>query len=143
MFRLRDFTLAATILSVIAIVGIAATTAIAGEVYNRGSTATAAATGAGTWTNDNLYAAIKLVRIGCTGWPVAIDTVTVSRVTGDTYAQTNTLCTIVLASNVGAQNIADTNSVIAAYMKYNDKLVITSHVGTGGVVYVEYVVQKH
>jgi hypothetical protein len=115
----------------------------AGEVYNRGSCATAALTGSGTWTNDNLYAAIKLVRIGCTGWPVAIDTVTVARVTGDAYAQTNTLCTIVLASNVGAQNISDTNSVIAAYMKYNDKLAITSHVGTGGVVFVEYITQKH
>jgi hypothetical protein len=115
----------------------------AGEVYARSQIATATSGGTGTWTNDNLYASIKLVRIGCTAWPVAIDTVTVSRVTGDTYAQTNTLCTIVLASNIGSQNINDTNSVIAAYMKYGDKLAVSSHVTTGGIVSVEYVVQKH
>jgi hypothetical protein len=142
MFRFR-LNLVAALLCMAILAFILAPVLRAGEVYNRGSCATAASTGSGTWTNDNLYAAIKLVRIGCTGWPVAIDTVTVSRVTSDTYAQTNTLCTIVLASNVGAQNISDTNSVIAAYMKYTDKLAITSHVGTGGVVFVEYVIQKH
>ena len=129
-----------SLIAIACIVFVAA--AIAGSVYDRTKVSTAVSTGAGTWTNAVQDANLQLVRINTAGWPV-IDTVTVKRVTGDTIATTSTVATIVLTTSGGATNLVDQDANVPLYMKAGDKLVFSSHVGTGGTIYVEYLVQRH
>lgn len=117
--------------------------AFAGDVLSRNSITLTTSGGAGTWTNTYQYASVKVQRIGIAACIAAIDTVTVTRVTGETKAETNTVCAIVLASNYGAMNLDNTNSVSPVYMLYGDKLVFDSFVDTGATVYVECIVSKH
>ena len=117
--------------------------AFAGDVLSRNSITLTTSGGAGTWTNTYQYASVKVQRIGITACAAAIDTVTVTRVTGETKAETNNFCTIVLASSVGSLCLDNTNNVLPVYMLYGDKLVFDSYVDTGATVYVECIVSKH
>lgn len=114
-----------------------ASVAIAGLVYDRAVVTLGTTTGTVTWTNDYKYAAVNLKRIAIFGSAVAVDTVTVSRVTSDnTYTQT--VVAIVLASNAGASN-----TLPIAYMKNSDKLTFASTATTGATAMIEFEVQQH
>ena len=121
----------------LAIVGLVAGIAVAGQVYGRAVKTLSVTAGSGTWTNSSLYAAIELKRIWSDFNLSAANTVTVTRVTSDnTY--TGTVGTIVTASGVGS-----TASFTAAYLNDGDKLVFASTIATGSTVIIEYEVQKH
>jgi hypothetical protein len=114
----------------------------AGSVYDRTSVTTTTSGGTGTWTANLDYANVELVRISVPAWPV-IDTVTVKRVTGDAAnTLTNTLMAIVCTTSGGASNFIS-DLVTPRYLKTGDKLVFSSHVSTGGVIWIEYLNQKH
>lgn len=129
------------LLAIVACIGFVAA-AIAGSVYDRAKVTTATSGGTATWTNTVQDANLQLVRISVAAWP-AIDTVTVKRVTGDTVALTNTLVAVVCTTSGGASNLVDQDTSIPLYMKAGDKLVFSSHVSTGGTIYVEYLQQRH
>ena len=117
--------------------------AIAGEVYDRAKATTATSGGTGTWTNAVQDANLKLVRISVPAW-AAIDTVTVTRVTGDSTATlTNELVKVVCTTSGGASNLVDQSLVHPLYMKAGDKLTFSSVISTGGVITVEYLQQRH
>ena len=121
-------------------------------------TDTIATNGTATYTNNNLYASIKLVRVDCIGMCYASDTVTVKRVTAaDTYRQTNTLVAVACSSNYGASNLIEnamilttdvtlSNSTsytsIPVYMAYGDVLTFTSAKGSNGYYAVEFISSK-
>jgi hypothetical protein len=109
----------------------------AGSVYDRSTVTLSTTAGTATWTNTAAYSALDLKRIWVEGSLIAINTVTVSRVTSDnTYTQS-------VGSVVTAANSGSTASFTAAYLKYGDKLKFTSTVGTGSTAIVEYEVQQH
>jgi ABC-type glycerol-3-phosphate transport system substrate-binding protein len=117
--------------------------AIAGEVYDRARVTTATSGGTATWTNAVQDANLKLVRISVPSW-AAIDTVTVTRVTGDSTATlTNELVKVVCTTSGGASNLVDQSNSMPLYMKAGDKLTFSSHVSTGGTIWVEYLQQRH
>jgi hypothetical protein len=127
----------------LAILALIAAVAIAGTVYDRAKVTTATSGGTGTWTNSIEYANIELVRISVPAW-AAIDTITVSRVCGDTTATlTNELVKVVCTTSGGSSNLVSSDLSMPRYMKYGDKLTFTSHVSTGGVIYIEYLNQRH
>lgn len=130
------------IMATLIILAVVAFVALAGSVYDRAKVTTVTSGGTATWTNAVQDANLQLVRIGTAGWP-AIDTVTVKRVTGDTIAVTSTVVAIVCTTSGGASNLVDQDTSIPLYMKAGDKLVFTSHVSTGGTLYVEYLQQRH
>lgn len=123
----------------IAVVVIAVTAVIAEQVYDRTQVTLARATGTVNWTNTVNYAAIKLQNIWLINSYVAIDTVTVQRVTLDTVPMTNTVCTITNAGNKGDAKY----SLNERYMKPTDYLVFTSGSTTGCTAIIDYEVQKH
>lgn len=128
------------VLAILAFVGIA----VAGEVYNR-TQVTLGTSGSKTWTNDNIYASIQLVRFEVTGSTYATDTVTVSRVTaGDTTAVTAQIGgAMVLSGGAATSNIVAGVATGPAYLKYGDKLTLVSGMGSNATVNIEYIVQKH
>lgn len=119
-------------------------TALAGLVYDRQTNTVANATGLSTWTNTQAYAALELRQIWIANSAVAIDTVTVKRVSSDNVWTQNVVA-IVLASNAGASNIlaAAGGGSQAIYMKQSDKLSFTSTAKTGSVAMIEYIVEQH
>jgi hypothetical protein len=124
-------------LTALAIVGLIAGIAFAGQVYGRAVKTLSVTAGSGTWTNSSLYAAIELKRIWSDFNRSAANTVTVTRVTSDnTY--TGAVGSIVTAAGVGS-----TASFTAAYLQDGDKLVFASTIATGSTVIIEYEVQKH
>lgn len=127
-------------IAVLAAVGVA----MAGDVYNR-TQVTLGTSGSKTWTNDNPYASIQLVRFEVTGSTYATDTVTVSRVTaGDTTAVTAQIGgAMVLAAGAATSNIVASAASGPAYLKYGDKLTLVSGMGSNATVNIEYIVQKH
>jgi hypothetical protein len=115
----------------------------AGEVYDRAKATTTASTGAGTWTNAVQDANLRLLRVSTPNWKIT-DTITVTRVTGDTtYTATNVIATITNSTSGGAVNFVDTDPNLPIYMKAGDKLTFSSSGVTGGVFWVEYLVQRH
>jgi Tfp pilus assembly major pilin PilA len=143
MQKQNGFTLASMLVVLAILVFIAASVvAIAGEVYDRATLTTPTSGGAATWTNTVPDANLKLVRISVAALPV-IDTVTVTRVTGNTVALTNTLVVIACTTSGGASNLVDQNLSQPLYMKAGDKLTVSSMVSTGATVYIEYLQQRH
>lgn len=126
-----------TILAAMLMVSIIA--AVAGVVYDRVQLTAARATGAISWTNTVPYAAIELKNITILNSYLAVDTITVQRVTGDTVSHTSTVCTITNAAYTGNWE----GGLHWVYMKYGDKLVYSSAQSTGYYANVEYEVQKH
>jgi hypothetical protein len=117
--------------------------AIAGEVYDRAKATTTTSTGAGTWTNAVQDANLRLLRVSTPNWKIT-DTITVTRVTGDTtYTATNVIATITNTTSGGAVNFAEADPNLPIYMKAGDKLTFSSSGTTGGVFWVEYLQQRH
>ena len=121
----------------VSMAGMLAIVAVAGNVADRSVKTLGTATGAATWTNNQAYAAIDLKRITVDKCRIAIETVTVYRVTSD-LAYTGTVGTVVTASNKGTQTTLAYN-----YLKPSDTLVFDGAHNTGATVIVEYEVQKH
>lgn len=115
----------------------------AGEVYDRTSVITLNSSGTATWTQDLAYANIEITRVGLIAMNYATDTVTVSRVTGDSRPQTNAIFAIVCASNAGASNYVASAGAGPNGMKFGDKLTFTSGMGSNGYAFVEYKNQRH
>lgn len=116
---------------------IVAIVAVAGTVADRTTKAINVSTGNATWTNTYQYAALDLKRITVDKCLIAIDTVTVYRVTSDnTY--TGTVGTVTTAANKGTQTTLAYN-----YLKYGDKLVFDSRINTGATAIIEFELQKH
>ena len=112
--------------------------AIAGSVYERSTVTISTTLGTATWVNDDLpYSAVKLVRIWVEKDLIAINTVTVTRVTSD-GVYTQSVGSVVTAANAGS-----TASFTATYLKPNDYLLFSSTVATGATAIVEYEVQQH
>jgi hypothetical protein len=102
-------------------------------------------TGLGGWTQNVETANIELQRISVKADVIAVDTVTVTRVTGETVAETNTVVAIVTASNAGSSNLLHVAGGPPVYMKRGDKLTFASSSSgatTGATVYVEYLIQS-
>lgn len=115
---------------------------LADDVYGRDKVQTTTSTGAGTYTNTADYAAMRLVRVACPAW-ACTDTITVTRVTGDTtYTLTNVVATITNSVSGGAVNFVDQDPNLPIYLKYGDKLTFSSAATTGRYVYVEYLLQR-
>ena len=130
-------------LATLCVMAIVAICSLAGEVYDRARVTTATSGGTATWTNAVQDANLKLVRISVPSW-AAIDTVTVTRVTGDSTATlTNELVKVVCTTSGGASNLVDQSLVHPLYMKAGDKLTFSSVISTGGVITVEYLQQRH
>ena len=129
---------------IIAMVALMAQFSQAGTVYDRQTNTVANATGLATWTNTQAYAALELRQIWIANCAVAIDTVTVKRVSSDNV-WTQNVVSIVTAANAGASNIMMVAGAggIANYMKGGDKLTFTSTAKTGSVAMIEYIVQQH
>jgi hypothetical protein len=117
---------------------VCASLVIAGTVYDRSVVTISTTLGTATWVNADLpYSAIKLVRIWVEKDLIAINTVTVSRVTSD-GVYTQSVGSVVTAANAGS-----TASFTATYLKQNDYLLFSSTVATGATAIVEYEVQQH
>jgi len=141
MKRNKGFTLlgAIVVLSVIAIaLGAVILPALAGNVYDRSTTAMGPTTGTFAWTNTVKYSALELKRIWVEDALATNHVVTVSRKTSDgSYTQAVGTVTCGTASN------GNTASFTAGYLKYGDVLTGSSTVTTGATVMVEYEVQQH
>jgi hypothetical protein len=110
---------------------------VAGQVYDRKVQALSATAGSGTWENDVSYSALALKCIWVERGLIAINTVTVSRVTsGGAYTQS-------VGSVVTASGSGSTSSLTASYLKPGDSLVFASTVATGATAIIEYEVQQH
>jgi hypothetical protein len=143
----QKFNLAAIMLIIVAIVMfvLAPVVATAGDaVMDRATVTLPATSGAGTWTQNVETANIELKRISIVGSLQAGDTVTVSRVTGNTKAETNTVTWLALSSGAGSSNLvhAAGGGNIPVYMKRGDKLTFSSALSTGATAYVEYLIQS-
>jgi hypothetical protein len=132
--KMKKFRLNIIVGLMLAMVAIAA---IAGSVYDRTTVTLVRATGVATYTNDYKYAALVLKRIWIENCYVAIDTVTVTRVTsGGTYTQA-------VGSITTAANAGSTASFTASYLANGDMLKFTSGNTTGSTAIVEFEVQQH
>jgi len=124
------------VIAIMSIVGVA----IAGQVYGRASTALAATTGNGTWTNTQQYAGVVLKRIWIESCLAAANTVTVTRtatIGGVAYSQA--VGTVGFASGNGSS----TATFTAAHLAPGDILHFTSAVSTGSTAVIEFEVQQH
>ena len=119
----------------VALVALVVTAALAGAVYDR-TTVTLTA-GAGTWTANHQYASVGLKRIWIEGSTLAVNTVTVQRVTSD-LAYTQACASVVLAANKG-----NSATFTAGYLKYGDKLVFSSSAPSNSVAIIDYEVCQH
>jgi hypothetical protein len=104
-------------------------------------TVTLGTAGTATWTQNVETANILLQRISVKNAVIAADTVTVTRITGETIAETNTVTIIPVVANVGSSNLTHVVGGNPVYMKRNDKLSFVSTVASGSVCYVEYLIQ--
>jgi hypothetical protein len=104
-------------------------------------TVTLATAGTATWTQNVEVANILLQRLSVKNSVIAADTVTVTRITGDTIAETNTVATVLVVGNVGSTNLVHAVAGPPVYMKRNDKLSFASTVASGATCYVEYLIQ--
>ena len=117
---------------------VAATIAVAGNVYDRDTATLATATGAGTWQNTTRYSAVELKRVWVEKCLTTAQTVTVSRVTsGGAYTQA---CASVAFTSGSKGNSA---TFTAAYLKYGDYLTFSRGTATGATVVIDYEVQQH
>lgn len=116
---------------------IVAVAAYAGTVYDRDTLTLPVVTGDASWTNDVSSAGLKLLRISVDGSGIAINTITVARVTSG-GAFTQACASVVTASGQGTSA-----SFTAGYLKYGDILTFDTFLPTGSVAYLEYEVQKH
>lgn len=131
------------LLIVVTIIGILTGLVKAGEVYDR-TQVTLGTSGSKTWTNDNAYAAIELLRFEVLNGTYAADTITVKRVTaGDTTVITNTVTGLLLASGAGSSNLINAAGFGPRHLKYGDKLLLTSGNSSNATVNIEYIVLKH
>ena len=110
-------------------------------VMDRSKVALSTTEGTATWTQNVEVANILLQRISVKSALVAVNTVTVSRVTGETPAETNTVVALLLASNAGGSNLTHAVGGAPVYLKRNDLLRFASTAGTGATCYVEYLIQ--
>lgn len=115
--------------------------AFAQGVMDRKAVTLSTAAGSATWTQNVEVANLLLQRVSVKSSLVAVDTVTVSRVTGETIAETNTVVAIILASNAGGSNLTHAVGGAPVYLKRNDKLTFASTASTGATAYVEYLIQ--
>ena len=120
---------------------LSATAFAQGNVIDRKTVTLSTTAGTATWTQNVEVANIQLQRISIVGALAATDTVTVSRVTGETKAETNTVVTIAVASNAGGSNLTHAVGGSPVYMLRNDKLTFATTSGTGATSYVEYLIQ--
>jgi hypothetical protein len=120
---------------IIAILG--AAVVYAAPVYDRTTISLGTATGTAQWTNTWKYSAIELKRIWLMDSLATNATLTVTRITSDgTYTQA------VGTATTAALTYGSTASFTASYLKYGDKLPLSSSATTGGVVMIEYEVQQ-
>ena len=115
--------------------------AFAQGVMDRSKVTLSTTAGTCTWTQNVEVANLLLQRVSVKSSLVAVDTVTVSRVTGETIAETNTVVAIILASNAGGSNLTHAVGGAPVYLKRNDKLTFASTASTGATAYVEYLIQ--
>lgn len=133
-------------LAAVVLVGVVAP-ALAGDVYDRKIVAIGS-TGAAKWTNEVTYSAIDVKRLWFYSDPnQAADTVTLRRIStvastngtaGSTMLVTQSLATVVSASNAGS-----TNNVASIYGQPGDVYWFTTTATSSGWVYVEFEVQQH
>jgi len=97
--------------------------------------------GTATWTQNVETANILLQRVSVKNALAASDTCTVTRITGETIAETNTVVLVTVTSNSGGSNLTHALNGPAVYMKRNDKLSFANTSGTGATAYVEYLIQ--
>lgn len=121
--------------------GVANLSAFAQNVMDRKAVTLPATTGTGTWTQNVEVANIQLLRLSVKNSVIAADTVTVTRITGDTIAETNTVATVLVVGNVGSTNLVHAVAGPPVYVKRNDKLSFASTVASGATCYVEYLIQ--
>lgn len=114
-----------------------AAAAYAGSVYDRTVIPLPVLTGDKIWTNTAEYSAVALKRIWIENSAIALNTVTVSRVTADN-AYTQAVGAVVTASGSGSQS-----TLTASYLAYGDKLVFDTFLPTGSTAMVEYELQRH
>lgn len=110
-------------------------------VMDRKAVTLSTTAGSATWTQNVEVANLLLQRVSVKSSLVAVDTVTVTRVTGETIAETNTVVAIILASNAGGSNLTHAVGGAPVYLKRNDKLTFASTASTGATAYVEYLIQ--
>lgn len=115
--------------------------AIAQNVMDRKAVTLPATTGTGTWTQNVEVANIQLLRLSVKNALNASDTCTVTRVTGETIAETNTVATLLVVSNAGNTNLVHAVGGPSVYLKRNDKLTFAMTGATGATAYVEYLIQ--
>jgi hypothetical protein len=119
----------------LAALAVAGAVALAGQVYDR-QAITITNTGTADWENEVPYAAIKLVRVWQLSSLATSNNLTIVRVTADgLYTQT--------VGSITGPAPASTATFTAGYLSPGDILRVTSTPATGGVVQVEYEVQKH
>ena len=97
--------------------------------------------GTATWTQNVEVANIELRRLSIKNALNASDTCTVTRVTGETIAETNTVATLLVVSNAGNTNLVHAVGGPSVYLKRNDKLTFAMTGATGATAYVEYLIQ--
>jgi hypothetical protein len=110
-------------------------------VMDRKAVTLPATTGTGTWTQNVEVANIELRRLSIKNALNASDTCTVTRVTGETIAETNTVATLLVVSNAGNTNLVHAVGGPSVYLKRNDKLTFAMTGATGATAYVEYLIQ--
>ena len=120
---------------IIAILG--AAVVYAAPVYDRTLVTLGTATGTAEWTNNWKYSAIELKRIWILNSVVTNATLTATRITADgVHTQA------VGSAATGVLTYGSTASFTAAYLKYGDRLPLSSSATTGAVVMIEYEVQQ-
>jgi hypothetical protein len=110
-------------------------------VMDRKAVTLPATTGTGTWTQNVETANILLQRVSIKNALNASDTCTVTRITGETIAETNTVTIIPVTSNAGGSNLVHAVGGNPVYLKRNDKLAFAMTGATGATAYVEYLIQ--
>jgi hypothetical protein len=140
----QKFNLAAIMLivAIIMIVDAPLVVSAGDAVMDRKVVTLSTSAGTATWTQNVETANIELKRIAIVGGLYAADTITVSRVTGETKAATNVLGALVLVSGEIGTNLVATAPGYPVYMKRGDKLTFASGSSTGATANIEYLIQS-
>ena len=126
----------------LAVLAIANVSAFAQQgVMDRQKVTLSTTAGTATWTQNVEVANIQLLRLSIKSALKASDTCTVTRVTGETIAETNTVATLLVASSIGNTNLVHAVGGPSVYLKRNDKLTFAMTGATGATAYVEYLIQ--
>jgi hypothetical protein len=97
--------------------------------------------GTATWTQNVETANVLLQRISVKNAVLASDTVTVTRITGETAAETNTVTIVPVVLSVGGSNLTHAVGGNPVYLKRNDKLSFASTGASNATCYIEYLIQ--